>query len=78
MRAPPPVSELLKRTASLPDDAVVDDRIAAILLNMSAWTLKKRAPVPRIQTSARRFGRRMGDIRRLVRDGASAGGGRAS
>ena len=51
----------------LPDDAIVDDRVAGALLNMSPWTVRRTNPVPRRQTSQRRFGRRAGDLRNKIR-----------
>ena len=59
--------EQLKRFEVLPDDCVVDDHLAALLFNMSVWTLRRHNPVPEIRLSARRLGRRAGDIRRKLR-----------
>jgi hypothetical protein len=51
----------------LPDDAIVDDRVAGALLKMSPWTVRRTNPVPRRQMSERIFGRRVGDLRNKVR-----------
>jgi hypothetical protein len=59
--------EQLKRFEQLPDDCVVRDPVAALLFNMSIWTLRRTNPVPKIQLSARCYGRRAGDIRRRLR-----------
>jgi hypothetical protein len=59
--------EQLKQFDVLPDDCVVGDPLAALLFNMSVWTLRRTNPVPRIQLSERRIGRRAGDIRRKLR-----------
>jgi hypothetical protein len=58
----------LARFDGLPDDAVVDDRVAGMVLNMSATTLRRQNPVPQRQLSARRIGRRVGDLRKLIRE----------
>lgn len=59
--------EKLKNFDSLPDDALVSDAVAAIILDISLSSLKKTAPVPARQISERRHGRRVGDIRAKVR-----------
>jgi hypothetical protein len=59
--------EQLKRFEVLPDDCIVDESLSALILGISVWTLRRNNPVPRIQSSARRFGRRAGDIRRKIR-----------
>jgi len=56
----------------LPNDAIVDDPVAAALLGISEDTLKRRNPVPRRQVSDRRGGRRVGDLRALSRGEAAA------
>jgi hypothetical protein len=52
---------------SLPNDAIVPDRVAAALLAISIWTLRRENPVPARQISERRRGRRVGDLRAKVR-----------
>jgi hypothetical protein len=52
---------------SLPNDAIVPDRVAAAILAISVWTLRRENPVPSRQISERRRGRRVGDIRSLAR-----------
>jgi hypothetical protein len=56
----------------LPDDAIIDDPVAAALLNMSIDTYRRRRPVPRRQFSERRGGSRVGDLRALIRGDAAA------
>jgi hypothetical protein len=51
----------------LPNDAIVPDRVAAAILAISVWTLRRENPVPTRRISERRRGRRVGDIRSLVR-----------
>jgi hypothetical protein len=52
---------------SLPNDAIVPDRVAAAILAISVWTLRRENPVPARQISERRRGRRVGDLRAKVR-----------
>lgn len=56
----------------LPDDAIVPDPVAAEVLSTTVWTLNRNNPVPARQISARRRGRRVGDLRALVRGEAVA------
>ena len=50
----------------LPNDAIVPDRVAAAILSISIWTLRRENPVPARQITERRGGRRVGDIRNKV------------
>ncbi|MCK1707619.1 MULTISPECIES: hypothetical protein [unclassified Bradyrhizobium] len=59
--------EKINRTATLPDDCVIDDQLSALMLDMSIWTLRRNNPVPAIQLSARKRGRRLGDLRKCIR-----------
>ena len=52
---------------SLPDDALVSDAVAAVILSISVWTLRRENPVPARQISERKRGRRVGDLRAKVR-----------
>lgn len=61
------IDDFLKRFERLPDDSVVPDQVAATLLGISPWTLRRSDPVRRIKISARCYGRRVGDIRALIR-----------
>lgn len=56
----------------LPDDAIVPDPVSAAILSMSVWTLDRTNPVARRQISERIRGRRVGDLRALVRGEAVA------
>jgi hypothetical protein len=58
---------ILEQFDRLPDDAIVPDQVSAVLLNMSRWTLNRINPVPARQISERIHGRRVGDLRALVR-----------
>lgn len=57
----------LERFDFLPDDALVSDAVATVILGISLATLKKKNPVPARQISERRHGRRVGDLRAKVR-----------
>ncbi|WP_407194385.1 hypothetical protein [Bradyrhizobium sp. STM 3566] len=64
--------EKINRTAALPDDCVIDDPLAALMLNMSVWTLRRNNPVPAVQLTTRKRGRRLGNIRQRIRGELSA------
>jgi hypothetical protein len=63
----PTYLEIIENLQKLPDDTVVSEPIAAFLLNCSPRSLRRRSPVPRIQTTERCGGRRLGDIREFIR-----------
>jgi len=58
---------IVKRFDTYPDDAIIPDPAAAIILGTSTWTLRRRNPVPARQISPNRRGRRAGDIRAHAR-----------
>jgi hypothetical protein len=68
--------ELIENFDRLPDDAIVPDVVARILLNDSERSFRLRPPVPRIPIGPQRGGRRVGDIRALVRNAAKKVGTR--
>jgi hypothetical protein len=57
--------KILAAIKDLPDEAIIPDPVAAVLLNTSIWTLKRNNPIPPIRTSVRRTGRQLGAIRAL-------------
>jgi hypothetical protein len=59
------IAALLRRVQELPDCAIVDDGVAAILLNISRRTLRRNNLVPRVKTGPRTGGRQLGAIRKL-------------
>jgi hypothetical protein len=63
----PTMREKLAEYDSLPDDALVSDAVAAVILSISVWTLRRENPVPARQISERKRGRRVGDLRAKVR-----------
>jgi hypothetical protein len=62
----PELKTKLEAFDTLPNDSVVADPVAAAVLNISLRTLRRNDPVRCIQLSARRIGRRVGDIRALL------------
>jgi hypothetical protein len=64
---PDAIRDKLKEIDQLPDDAIIHDAVAAKILNLGLRTLRHSNPVPRIQLSPGRIGRRLGDIRARVR-----------
>lgn len=64
--------EILKNFDQLSDDAVVSGQVTALVLGMTERTLRRHPPVSRIQTSPQRYGFRVGDIRRKVRNPQAA------
>jgi len=59
--------DIIQQFDRLPEDAIFPDPLSAKVLGCSVWTLQRNNPVPRIQISTRRFGRRVGDLRALAR-----------
>ena len=64
--------EILERFASLPDEAVVPSKVTAIILGTSERTIRYHPQLPRVRISEGRYGQRVGDIRKLTREGFSA------
>jgi hypothetical protein len=63
--------QLIQGFNELGDDQVVPDQVARIVLNVPASTFRKNfkdnPKLPKIQTSAQRWGRRVGNLRALIR-----------
>jgi hypothetical protein len=59
--------EIIKQFDQLPDDAIVPDPVARLVLNESERSWRRNRPVRRIAIGERRGGARVGDIRALVR-----------
>jgi hypothetical protein len=59
--------ELIKHFDELPDDAVVQTKITALVLGLSERTVRSHPKLPRTYLSQARYGQRVGHIRRLVR-----------
>jgi hypothetical protein len=62
----PDLKTKLEAFDTLPNASVVADPVAAAVLNISLRTLRRNDPVRSIKLSARRIGRRVGDIRALL------------
>ena len=50
-----------------PNDAIAPDPVSAAVLGISIWTLNRTNPVRKRQITERSGGRRVGDLRALVR-----------
>ena len=61
--------EALARFNVLPDDAVLPSQVTAIILGVSERTVRYHPNLPRVQISRARYGQRVGDIRKLCREG---------
>jgi hypothetical protein len=61
--------EALARFNVLPDDAVLPSQVTAIILGVSERTIRYHPNLPRVQISRGRYGQRVGDIRKLAREG---------
>jgi hypothetical protein len=71
-KVPPMANELhevLQRFNALPDDAVLPSRVTGIILGVSERTIRYHPNLPRVQVSRGRYGQRVGDIRKLCREG---------
>ena len=64
--------EILERFDVLPDDAVVPSKVTGIILGVSERTIRYHPNLPRVQISRGRYGQRVGDIRKLAREGMPA------
>jgi hypothetical protein len=61
--------ETLERFKSLPDEAILPSRVTGIILGVSERTVRYHPNLPRVQISRGRYGQRVGDIRKLCREG---------
>jgi len=64
--------ETLERFNSLADDAILPSRVTGIILGVSERIIRYHPQLPRVQVSRGRYGQRVGDIRRLAREGMPA------
>jgi hypothetical protein len=62
--------EILAHFDALPDDAVVGSKISAIILGVSERTVRYHPQLRRVAVSQGRYGQRVGDLRKIVREGA--------
>jgi len=61
--------EVLQRFNALPDDAILPSRVTGIILGVSERTIRYHPQLPRVRVSRGRYGQRVGDIRKLAREG---------
>jgi hypothetical protein len=64
--------EIIRRWDSLPDDAVVSAKIAALVLGCAERTVRYNPRLPRVQISSGRYGFRVGGLRAIARGEATA------
>jgi len=62
----------LERFDALPDDAILPTKITAIILGLSERTVRYHPNLPRRVVSTGRYGQRVGDIRKVAREGVTA------
>jgi len=67
--------EILERFNALPDDAILPSWVTGIILGVSERTIRYHPHLARVQISRGRYGQRVGDIRKLCREGLPKGGG---
>jgi hypothetical protein len=60
---------ILQRFDDLPDDAILPSKITGIILGMSERTIRYHPHLPCVQIARGRYGQRVGDIRKLCRQG---------
>ena len=63
----------LERFSSLPDEAIISSKLAAIILDISERTTRYHPLLRRIQVSEGRYGFRVADVRKLAREGIRRG-----
>jgi hypothetical protein len=68
----------LERFQSLPDEAVISSKLAAIILDLSERTTRYHPHLKRIWISEGRYGFQVGQVRRLAREGMPLDDGRAA
>ena len=61
-------TEALKRFDALPDDAVVSSNVTAVILGVCPKTVREHPHLRKIWVSRNRYGQRVGDIRKIVRE----------
>jgi len=64
--------EILQRFNLLPDDAILPSPVTGIILGVSERTIRYHPHLPRVQVNRGRYGQRVGDIRKLTREGMPA------
>jgi hypothetical protein len=67
----------LERFSILPDEAHASPRLAAVVLDISQRTVRYHPALDRIWISPKRYNFRVGQIRKLLREGVRPNGGGA-
>jgi hypothetical protein len=62
----------LKRFPALPDEAIVNSKVAAALSSLSERTIRYDLRLPRIYLNNNRYGYRAGDVRKLLQAGGAS------
>lgn len=65
--SPDAIRKKLKEIDQLPDDSIIPDPVVAKIMNIGLRTLRRSNPVRRVQLSPGRIGRRLGEVRALIR-----------
>jgi hypothetical protein len=68
--------QIIRHFNDLPDDAIVQTKVTALVLGISERNVRYHPQLPRVQVSLGRYGQRVGDIRALVRNAARSVGER--
>jgi hypothetical protein len=68
----PKLRELLERFDSLPDDAIAPTKLTATVTGLSERTVRYHPQLKRHWVSPDRYGQRVGDVRKLLREGLPA------
>jgi hypothetical protein len=65
---PRDVSDILRYFDQLPDQAVVPQKVTALLIGESARSLRRKKPIPTYPINGSLRGNKVGDVRRLLRE----------
>jgi len=65
----PSAFDIVRNFDDLPNSAVVSTNVAVVVTGLSSRTVRDHPHLPRIYTSADRYGYRVGDLRRLLTKG---------
>jgi hypothetical protein len=65
----PTLAKQIELFESLPNEAVVRTPVTEAVTGLSGRTIRYHPDLPRVQLSEGRYGQRVGDIRKLLREG---------
>jgi hypothetical protein len=63
----PKILAIVENFDRLPADQIIPEQATRELVPISEWTYRRHPILPRIKISPRRYGNRVGDIRKLAR-----------